>query len=501
MYSGNVAVASGGVVAAVLTPNDRPLIHAVIVVPDARPVSVTHELRSPLTTLAASLSVIEARREELPERSRQALDLVIAEVRRFQRMVGELLEISRFDAGSADIEASVLEVGELVRRAVAASGKAGVPVQVDPAVEGRPVIVDKRRIERVMTNLLENAEHYAGGATRVLVAAHDAAVRIAVEDDGPGIPAAERDRVFERFARGATVAGRRGAGHGTGLGLALVSEHVKLHGGRVWVEEAPSGGARFVVELPLVEPEEAPELPDAEGAEPVGSPERDEVAVATDGSAPRSDDGGRTRNRRDAGARRAERAGALGNRVLPGALAAPAHHEQVAGAEVEPERATAPARAEEEPTTGAERHDRHDRVLARGTSDGVPVPLDAVSPVPVEAEPDGPQRLTELRQVAVAQRGPHLGEHGVRQHVALVVEALEPGHVDHPVVHAPALRPPRHARLQVVEERSRAADPPAPDVQPGAPGKHPARHAPSKRPQHHLVARGEERALEHRRPC
>jgi two-component system sensor histidine kinase MtrB len=224
---------------------------------DARFTSdVSHELRSPLTTLAASLSVIEARRDELPERSRQALDLVAAEVRRFQRMVGELLEISRFDAGSADFEASTLRVGELVRRAVSASGTSEVPVEVDPAVEDRLVVVDKRRLERVMTNLLENAEHYAGGATRVLVDANGAFVRIAVEDDGPGIPVQERERIFERFARGGAVAGRRGASQGTGLGLALVSEHIKLHRGRVWVEDSRSGGARFVVELPLVTPDE-----------------------------------------------------------------------------------------------------------------------------------------------------------------------------------------------------------------------------------------------------
>lgn len=222
---------------------------------DARFTSdVSHELRSPLTTLAASLSVIEARREDLPERSRQALELVGAEVRRFQRMVGELLEISRFDAGSADLERSVVAVGELVRRAVTAAGTANVRVEVDPAVENRTLAVDKRRIERIMTNLLENAEHYAGGARRVVVESRATSVRIAVEDDGPGIPATERERVFERFARGSAVAGKRGAGHGTGLGLALVAEHVKLHGGRVWAEESPTGGARFVVELPLMKP-------------------------------------------------------------------------------------------------------------------------------------------------------------------------------------------------------------------------------------------------------
>ncbi len=220
---------------------------------------VSHELRSPLTTLAASLSVIEARRDELPERARQALDLVGDEVRRFQRMVGELLEISRLDTGSADFEASTVPIGELVRRAVATSGGAGIPVDIDPAAADARVVVDKRRIERVLANLLENAERYAGGATRVRVERAGTNLRIIVEDQGPGVPLQERERIFERFARGSMAAGSRGAGGGTGLGLALVQEHVKLHSGRVWIEDRPGGGARFVVELPGARGEESTE--------------------------------------------------------------------------------------------------------------------------------------------------------------------------------------------------------------------------------------------------
>ncbi|MCU1493141.1 MAG: periplasmic sensor signal transduction histidine kinase [Acidimicrobiaceae bacterium] len=220
---------------------------------DARFTSdVSHELRSPLTTLAASLSVLEARREELPERSQQALELLAAEIRRFQRMVGDLLEISRLDAGSADFETNVVEVGELVRNAIA-STRGGVPLDVPSELSGRLLAVDKRRFERIMVNLLDNAQRYAGGATRVAVAGREGMVRFVVEDEGPGIPPDERARIFERFARGSVAAGSRGAGDGTGLGLALVAEHVKLHSGRVWVEGRPAGGSKFVVELPLLE--------------------------------------------------------------------------------------------------------------------------------------------------------------------------------------------------------------------------------------------------------
>ncbi len=219
---------------------------------DARFASdVSHELRSPLTTLASSLSVIEARRDELPSRSRQALELLGAEVRRFQRMVGELLEISRLDAGSADLQESVVPVGELVRRASAAAGGGAVPVAVDPGLEQCHVAVDKRRFERVIANLIENAARYAGGATRIVVGRDRDHVRIAVEDRGPGIPPSERERIFDRFARGSVAAGSRGGGGGTGLGLALVREHVRLQGGQVWVEDNVPNGACFVIELPI----------------------------------------------------------------------------------------------------------------------------------------------------------------------------------------------------------------------------------------------------------
>jgi signal transduction histidine kinase len=213
---------------------------------------VSHELRSPMTTLATALSVMEKRRDELPDRSRQALDLLSAEIRRFQRMLADLLEISRFDAGPIDFEASIVKVGELVRRAVGSSN--AIPVIMSPDAASREIAVDKRRFERIISNLLENAERHAGGALRVVVEARELTLRFAIEDGGPGVAPGDRERIFERFARGAGSAGARGAGQGTGLGLALVHEHVKLHGGNVFVEDAPNGGARFVIVLPL-EPE------------------------------------------------------------------------------------------------------------------------------------------------------------------------------------------------------------------------------------------------------
>ncbi len=115
--------------------------------------------------------------------------------------------------------------------------------------------MDKRRFGRVIANLLDNADRYAGGATAVTVSLVDDHVQIAVEDRGTGVPEQERDIIFDRFSRG-TEGGNRSTDTGVGLGLALIDEHVRLHGGRVWVEDRLDGesGARFVVELPVVDP-------------------------------------------------------------------------------------------------------------------------------------------------------------------------------------------------------------------------------------------------------
>jgi len=141
-------------------------------------------------------------------------------------------------------------------QAVSHCTDADVPVELDAELAGEVVQADKRRIVRVIANLLDNAAKYGGGATSVSLRQADDGVQIAVEDRGEGVPEEDRELIFNRFNRG-TVAGRRGRSDGVGLGLALVAEHVNLHGGRVWVEDRPDGepGARFVVELPVEEHE------------------------------------------------------------------------------------------------------------------------------------------------------------------------------------------------------------------------------------------------------
>ncbi len=223
---------------------------------DARFASdVSHELRSPLMTIMASAEVLGGRRDELSERSVTALDLLQSDLERFRQLVEDLLEISRYDTSGGQIEPDYFGIAEFVRRAAAEAGYPLVPVSHAEEINETVVSADKRRMGRVITNLLQNASNYGGGATGIELRQYDDVIEIAVEDSGPGVPVDERQLIFGRFARG-SEGGRRGAGTGTGLGLALVAEHVRLHGGRVRVDDRPDGlpGARFVVELPVVVP-------------------------------------------------------------------------------------------------------------------------------------------------------------------------------------------------------------------------------------------------------
>lgn len=248
---------------------------------DARFASdVSHELRSPLTTLNAGIQVLNNSRDELPERPRHVLDLLSADVDRFTQLVEDLLEISRFDAGAVRLELDDVALVPLVTTTLSNLGHGDVPVDADAELSDTVLACDKRRLVRILANYLNNAEKYADGPTGVFIERHDpdpedpldeVTVRIGVEDAGPGVPEEERARIFDRFNRG-DQGGSRGADVGVGLGLALAAEHARLQGGRVWVEDRHDGGqgARFVVELPLLEPydEEADEDEDLSAATP-----------------------------------------------------------------------------------------------------------------------------------------------------------------------------------------------------------------------------------------
>ncbi|MBB2987640.1 sensor histidine kinase [Terracoccus luteus] len=203
---------------------------------------VGHELRTPLTSMLNSMEVIRHRRAALPASVLEPVELLGEDLDRFRVLVVDLLEISRHDAGE-EVALEPVDLGELVRRA--ADGLLRRPVT---RVRGGGLVVpgDKRRLERVVVNLVGNAETHGGGCVAVTVQRRGAVARIEVDDAGPGVPEGQRGRVFDRFARLSPS-----SPNGVGLGLAIVQRHVLAHGGTVEVQERPGGGARFVVELPV----------------------------------------------------------------------------------------------------------------------------------------------------------------------------------------------------------------------------------------------------------
>lgn len=208
---------------------------------------VSHELRSPITALTAAIEVLDAKRADLPDRTQQALDVVVSQIRRFDDMVIDLLELSRLEAGAHDLHPESVDLVDLADRVSQRFGYGELPIEVHRRAKRR-ALVDRVRFERILGNLLGNATNHGGGPIRISIEPSPIkkSVLLAVEDGGPGVAVSERGRIFERFARGSSARNRIG----TGLGLALVSEHAAALGGEAWVEDRPGGGARFVVRLP-----------------------------------------------------------------------------------------------------------------------------------------------------------------------------------------------------------------------------------------------------------
>ncbi|TQS44707.1 sensor histidine kinase [Cryptosporangium phraense] len=199
---------------------------------------VSHELRSPLQTLAAAASVLTRRADRLDERSAAAATLVSEEVDRFGRLVNDLIELARSDAA---LELGRVFPAELATAAVRAAGLSPSLVTGDPA----PWRADRRRVEQILANLIDNAVKYGGGPVAIRVGDHE----LVVEDEGPGVRPEDRAVIFDRFVRGPAAHARATGSDGTGLGLALVAAHAAAHGGRVTVDDRPDGGARFTVRL------------------------------------------------------------------------------------------------------------------------------------------------------------------------------------------------------------------------------------------------------------
>lgn len=207
---------------------------------------VSHELRTPLAAMLSALSV--ARRRVKEPAGMEALDHLQHEVDRFTTLLTDLLEISRVEAGVAELLLEEVEPRAFVAEVLASMERQGLSIVEERGAPDR-VRLDPRRMGQVVVNLVQNADNYGGGATEVRLGGDAGHLRIVVDDAGPGIPPEQREQVFERFVRGDDP-----SVPGTGLGLALVREHVRLHEGTVVIKRSPAGGARFVVTIPKAMP-------------------------------------------------------------------------------------------------------------------------------------------------------------------------------------------------------------------------------------------------------
>jgi len=220
--------------------------------------SVSHDLRTPLAGIKAAASSLLEEDVQWSDDDRRAFAAEInSEADRLTRLVSNLLDLSRIEAGvlrpTKDWEDVAALMDRVVTRLRPRLAAHPITCSVD---EDLPLVeLDAVQMEQVLTNLIENAGKYSPAGSPIIVGAHlrvqddlSRRLRLTVQDRGPGIPLAERDRIFDKFYR---LSGTPKGVSGTGMGLAIVKGLVEAHGGRVWVESAPGTGSNFVVELPI----------------------------------------------------------------------------------------------------------------------------------------------------------------------------------------------------------------------------------------------------------
>ncbi|MGZ5343259.1 MAG: sensor histidine kinase [Actinomycetota bacterium] len=209
--------------------------------------AVSHDLRGPLAAILGLASTLEREDIVLPdEEARDLAGRIAANARRLDRIVADLLDLDRLERGVLTASLAPLDVGAIVRELVAGSDVvAGRRLDLDTAPLTIPA--DAVMVERIVDNLLRNAVRHTPGDSRIWVRVErmDDGALLVIEDDGPGVPPDDRERVFEPFGQGRGPA----LDQGVGVGLAVVARFAALHGGRAWVEDRPGGGASFRVFL------------------------------------------------------------------------------------------------------------------------------------------------------------------------------------------------------------------------------------------------------------
>jgi two-component system sensor histidine kinase KdpD len=221
--------------------------------------SISHDLRTPLAVIAGASSSLAERGEQLSPAERAALARSIyGQSRQMGELVAKVLDMTRLEAGGIALARDWHALGEIVGAVLRrfAERLAAHPVRVELPADLPLARVDATLIEQVLANLLENAAKYTPAGTPILIraAAAGGEALVSVEDEGPGLPPGDPEQLFAKFERGTA----EGAISGVGLGLAICRAIVRLHGGRIWAERRPQGGAAFRFTLPL---EEAPAVP------------------------------------------------------------------------------------------------------------------------------------------------------------------------------------------------------------------------------------------------
>jgi two-component system sensor histidine kinase KdpD len=209
--------------------------------------AVSHDLRSPLTAILASADALASSGLSLEDEDRLGLaETIRDEAARLDRVVGQLLDLSRLEAGAVEPHRELWHVDELVGQALTGLGAGAARVRLEIGPETPPVEVDAAQVERALANLIDNALHYSPPGSGVLVRAESGAteLRLHVVDRGPGLPDEERDALFQPFRRGSAGA------LGSGLGLSIARGFAEANGGRLWAQDDPGGG-HLVLSLPL----------------------------------------------------------------------------------------------------------------------------------------------------------------------------------------------------------------------------------------------------------
>jgi K+-sensing histidine kinase KdpD len=213
--------------------------------------SVSHDLRSPITAIMTTSEVLGSSGATLSGAERdELLDSIRLQVRRLDRLVSNLLDLSRLEAGAASPVPELWTIDGLVARALEVLETDSERVNVVIPDDSPPISVDPTQLEHVLVNVLENALKFSAPSDVVEISAHEAGDEVVVRviDHGPGIPPEEQTQIFEPFSRGSSADGQRGSG----LGLAIARGFAQVNAGRVWVESEPGRGSAFVLAFPAV---------------------------------------------------------------------------------------------------------------------------------------------------------------------------------------------------------------------------------------------------------